>query len=313
MKGKSDLKITTRNRGILAGLVAVAIAGSGAAAFAATSSSPSASVTAVTRVTDRPDSGHGGTWAFDSFKRTLTVRLDSPQPASGVPAGDLAYTAAITDQGEFSTVPGALAPSQAVPGVKVTHGVTGELNGTYAYTVYAPAADSLAGIVPQAEDDNFAAPVNTTGNWPSLAFATTAGVVSSGGAYNWTYATACETWTDSSGNGDGNLAGDGNVTGRICPVPHLYGGYAVKVANTRENVYFRSTLPTWTEFTIVGPGLINGHHGWVHAQGGGALNTSVYSGLLYGHGYTVIYVPVTGQGSFRQVPGTHSGYVFFVS
>jgi hypothetical protein len=286
----------------------------GAAAYAAVGSAP-VSVTAVTHVTSRPDNGHGvpPVWAYDKFARTLTVRLDSPQPASGVPEGDLAYAATITDAGTFATVVGAPTPNQAVPGAKISHGVTGTINGTYSLTVYAPAADALTGTVPSVEDDNFAAPLNTTGNWPSLAFATTVGVVANGGPYDWTYARACESWADSSANGDGNLAGDGNITGRICPVPVLFGGHATYLANTRENVFFKSTRPTWVMFRIYGPGPINNHIGWVLARAGGVENVGTYLGLLFGHTYVAVYEPVTGPGSFREVPGARSGAVDFIS
>jgi hypothetical protein len=269
-------------------------------------------VTATTHVTNRPDGGHGGTWAYDNFARTLTVTLDSPQPASGVPAGDLAYTATITDHGQFNAIVGAETPNQVVAGAKIAHSVSGSLNGTYAYTVVAPSTDTLTGVVPATENDNFGAPLVTTGAWPVQAFASPTGVVATGGAYSWKYATACETWVDSSVNGDGNLAGDGNITGRICAVPRLYDGHAVYVAPTRENVEFKQTIASVDKFVIVGPGAINGHVGWVNAKGGGVLNTGVYSGLEAGHGYTVLYTPYTGVNG-HQIPGTHTGYVFFVS
>ncbi len=96
------------------------------------------------------------------------------------------------------------------------------------------------------------------------------------------------------------------------PVPRLSGGHAVFVSTARENVYFiQSGAPSWDHFTIVGPGKINGHQGWVYGKLG--LNVAVYGGLEYNHGYTVYYQPVTGQGSTTPVPGSHWGYVYFVS
>ena len=79
------------------------------------------------------------------------------------------------------------------------------------------------------------------------------------------------------------------------PVPRLSGGHAVFIGTSRENVYFiQSGAASWDHFTIVGPGAINGHQGWVNGQLG--LNAAVYGGLEYHHGYTVYYQPVTGQG-----------------
>jgi hypothetical protein len=96
------------------------------------------------------------------------------------------------------------------------------------------------------------------------------------------------------------------------PVPRLSQGNAVFISTARENVYFvQSGAASWDYFTIVGPGAINGHQGWVNGQLG--LNAAVYGGLEYGHGYTVFYQPVEGQGSTTPVPGSHWGYVYFVS
>jgi hypothetical protein len=94
--------------------------------------------------------------------------------------------------------------------------------------------------------------------------------------------------------------------------PKLSQGHAVKVNAVRENVYFvQSGAASYDEFTIVGPGKINGHKGWVNAHLG--LNTAVYGGLEANHGYTVYYTPVTGPGSETPIPGSHYGYVYFVS
>jgi hypothetical protein len=96
------------------------------------------------------------------------------------------------------------------------------------------------------------------------------------------------------------------------PVPKLSGGHAVFITTSRENVYFiQSGAPSWVHFTIVGPGKINGHQGWVYGHLG--LNVAVYGGLEYKHGYTVYYQPVIAQGSTTPVPGSHWGYVYFVS
>lgn len=286
----------------------------------------STTVTAVTNIVNRPDNGNGGTWAYDGSKtaplqRTLTVTVAADQ--AGVANGFTKFDATITDKGSFTTVLGALAPNQVVPGVKIAHQVKGSVNGTYSLTVVAPSTDALTGVVPATEDDNFAAPAatNTTSNWPKLAFASADNVVVTGGAYSWTYVSApnaCEKWVDSSANGDGNLAGDGNITGKLCFVPLTfpYGGNAHYVAPTREIVNFKSSLPAWYEFKITGPGAINGHLGWVHALGGGAVNTGVYSGLeggASGHGYSVTYTPVVAQGSSTPLPLSHGGYVFFIT
>jgi hypothetical protein len=297
-----------RTAALAAVVTAATAAGLAAApAFAATP----ASVTAVTHVVNRPDGGNGGTWAYDTFTRTLVVTVAASQ--AGAPEGDTAYTATVTDKGTFTAVEGSLTPSQAVAGLKVAHAVKGTIAGSISYTVTAPSTDAIASLATATENDDYAAPAaaGTTANWPERVFASATGVtVTEGSAWSWTYATACEKWTDSAANGDGNTAADGNITGRVCAVPVLFGGKAVYWLPTREQVTYSQTLPSWVMFTIVGPGF-NGQHGWV--DGAKGLNTGYYEGLEAHHGYTVLYVPVTGQGSTRQVPGTHAGYVYFVS
>jgi hypothetical protein len=101
-------------------------------------------------------------------------------------------------------------------------------------------------------------------------------------------------------------------------VPVLSGGRATEGVNpSRENVsYIQSNVASCDHFTIVGPGAINGHQGWVPGVVG--LNVAVYGGLLQHHGYTVYYQPVTGPancsgGSTTPWPGSHFGYVYFVT
>jgi hypothetical protein len=318
MQGKSRRKARVAVFAVL--LAALGVIGIGSV-YAASANAAPTTVTGTTRITDRPDSGHGGVWAYDTMDRTLTVTVAADQ--TGVPAGSTKYSATITDRGSFAAITGALTPNQATAGLKIAHGVPGTVNGTYALTVVAPSTDTLTGVIPAVENDNFSttgAGFVTTGNWPVQAFASPTGVVVTGGAYEWDYQTfppACsQKWVDSSTNGDGNLAADGNVTGALCPVTFPYGGNAHYVAPTREIVNFRSSLSAWYLFKIKGPGPINGHMGWVHALGGGVVNTGVYSGLeggVSGHGYSVTYTPVTGQGSVTALPNSHGGYVFFIT
>lgn len=101
-------------------------------------------------------------------------------------------------------------------------------------------------------------------------------------------------------------------------VPKLSGGRATEGVNaSRENVSFiQSNVASCDHFQIVGPGAINGHEGWVPAHLG--LNVAVYGGLEQHHGYTVYYQPVSGPAdcsthSVTPWPGSHSGYVFFVT
>jgi hypothetical protein len=137
------------------------------------------------------------------------------------------------------------------------------------------------------------------------------GVLSVGTAVPGDYKSVAVTATDAAG-ATAVETFDAVVRPVYAPVPRLSRGHAVALNGVRENVYYvQSGAPSWDHFTIVGPGKINGHQGWVNGHLG--LNTAVYGGLEYHHGYTVFYQPVTGPGSTTPVPGSHWGYVYFVS
>ena len=137
------------------------------------------------------------------------------------------------------------------------------------------------------------------------------GVLSAGRAVSGDYTNEAVTAKDAAG-ATAVETFDAVVRPVFARVPVLSGGHAVFIGTSRENVYFiQSGAASWDHFTIVGPGAINGHQGWVNGQLG--LNAAVYGGLEYNHGYTVYYQPVTGQGSTTPVPGSHWGYVYFVS
>jgi hypothetical protein len=91
-------------------------------------------------------------------------------------------------------------------------------------------------------------------------------------------------------------------------IPVLSHGQAYATGPTRETVTWQQTVPSWEMFTIVGPGAINGHVGWVPP----GTEAGYYSGLEAHHGYTVTYTPYTSKyGS--PIAGAVPGKVFFVS
>jgi hypothetical protein len=137
------------------------------------------------------------------------------------------------------------------------------------------------------------------------------GVLSAGTAVPGDYTGVTVTATDTAGASVTETF-DAVVRAIYAPIPRLSKGHAVEINPVREWVYFwQSGAASWDHFTIVGPGGINGHQGWVNGQLG--LNAAWYSGLLAHHGYTVYYQPVEGRGSTTPVPGSHWGYVYFVS
>lgn len=99
-------------------------------------------------------------------------------------------------------------------------------------------------------------------------------------------------------------------------LPVLSHGHWTALSGAHAEVTFvLSGVPACIYFTIVGPGSINGHHGWVSAHLG--LNYGWYFGLLPHHGYTVYYVTVGTLGSSScagapttPIPGTEFAHVF---
>jgi hypothetical protein len=98
------------------------------------------------------------------------------------------------------------------------------------------------------------------------------------------------------------------VNPKPAPVPVLSHGKAVATAPNRETVTWQQTVPTWEKFTIVGPGAINGHVGWVPP----GTQAGYYSGLEAHHGYTVTFTPYTAKGG-SPIQGARPGVVYFVS
>ena len=175
-----------------------------------------AAQTARTAVTARDDSGGGGNWAADGFTRTVTVTPAGTDPVTGM--GE--YTAALSDTGSFTAVPGALTPNQGLdPGRTVTSAVTGQMTGTASYQFEASAAPD-ASLVPAA----------VSGDSPSpgagyLLFVPAGTVFTGPGlldTWSWVYTTAhslrphgslVQTWTDAAGNDAGQSAGAGDILG----------------------------------------------------------------------------------------------------
>lgn len=298
---------------------ALALIGGGAAAAslsAGAAVAPPSTVTGVTHITDRPDSGNGGIWAYDTFDRTLTVTAD---PANNT-AEQLAYTATISDSGTYDAITGVHAPNQSTPGTLITHGVSGPMSGTWSYEILAPNTDTLTGVIPVAEDDQFGANPNLvhSSDWPALAFASPEGVVvTPKDDWSWTYSTACEQWTDAADNGDGNIAVDGNITGRTCPVtPYVYGGQWLTRSASRATVSWSYSDGGWpnnakcVEVYITGYGFAP-IGDFAHAHIGFTCGTTGYlAGLKPNHTYALRIVPAAGTyTSHTPITGAPSGYV----
>lgn len=205
-----------------AAIGALAVGGLAYAASPAQAAPPL--VHATTHITNDPDSGGQGNWSSDDFTRTLDIYTDSGActSISGFSAGDTCYSATISDVGTFVTLSGAYEPNQGSPlsNARITGHVGGKFSGSSGYLFYAPTGDSPSDArVPAALSGSPGTPT-----WFERAFA---GSTTFGGGelndWSWVYGSyagsrthACETWTDSFVNGDGQQPGDGNITGKTC-------------------------------------------------------------------------------------------------
>jgi hypothetical protein len=310
-------------------LAASAIAAAGVMLSAGGAHAAPTTVTAVTHISDRPDGGNGGTWAYDTFDRTLTVTVAADQ--SGAAPNTTLYNATVADSGTFSAVQGALTPNQATAGLKISRAVDGTMTGGITYTIVAPSTDTLTGTVPAAEDDLFSTASNgfvSTGDWPKQAFATAVGVtVTEASTWSWTYKTACEQWVDAASNNDGNNAADGNIHGNVCVTPPpppapfvLHGQWTSRTAAT-ATVTWDESAAGWPsenkcqEVYITGFGFgplgdfTHAHVGFTCDNGTGH-NTGYLRGLKPDHTYALQIVPATGTyGSHAPIPGAPGGYV----
>jgi hypothetical protein len=204
--------------------------GSGPHPFTTTAAT---TVTAVTQIRNRPDSGARGNWADDDLTRTLTITAGTD--CGTLTTGQSCYDATITDTGTFTTRVNQYTPDQDGPYAGehiLSPAVTGPMHGTASYTIVATSAPDAANV-PAWENDHYTAPAgeHTTSAWPELAFPAGTATATIENTWTWSYFTGCEQWTDSAANGSGDVFGDGNITGARCvALPDLL-YVRVKVAN----------------------------------------------------------------------------------
>lgn len=220
-----------------AGIAAVSLLATAGAASAAPHPHHQPSVSASTQVKDRPDGGNGGTWAYDTFTRSITITR-----TGGVP-GAYTYTATLKDDGSFTTIKGTPTPNQGgtYAGHVIKSKVKGTMRGTADFSFTAsslPSGGRNAGV-PARENDHGGPVAFSTSLWYEQAFPSGTTFGGPGiGTYSWTYKATVVTrtshrvclsrgwcwrvpvvhvdhqkWVDSSANGDGNLQQDGNIEG----------------------------------------------------------------------------------------------------
>jgi hypothetical protein len=225
----------------LAGLGTLATIGA-ASASASTTPGAKGTVTATTRFTDRPDSGGGGYWGYDSYRRVLEVQYLGKSTDPAHVKAPYMYTARITDTGTFVDEPGVLTPNQGKhPGLILKpKQVGGAMNGYGQWTLFYASNKDAKGYVPRSipasQNSN---PAYASSTWPSLAFpagTTFAGLATGEISWGYTYSVPALTvtttkvvngkkvthvkvypaqnWADTAFNGYGQSPRAGDITGR---------------------------------------------------------------------------------------------------
>lgn len=303
-------KITKTSGRTRAAAIALAAAAAGSGVMLAGGTANAATtITDSTYISNHPDSGNGGNWAYDDFTRTLTVTQADQSDcvgAAGFDAStDLCYTATVADNGRFNAIVGTDTPNQVTPGAKIQSAVEGKMTGNAGYTLFAPAADTLTGTVETSQNDNYADPANTdqtTSDWPAQGFATPADVTvnydNSGNDWDWTYTDSWEKWDENGLTDDGNGASDGNITGASTFALTNPGDQTATVG-TSVNLQLASTAETANGVAITTPRVT--YTGATGLPSGLSLSAS---GLLTGsvsaaQAATPVTVTATGYGQTK--------------
>lgn len=237
MRMLNHIRHTAAAVAVLASAGAVASLGLTAASATTSSVTPYTS-TAVTKVSDRPDSGVHGNWADDTFARTASVHLVSEVALSycgGTTGTGHCYhwTGTITDSGSFLTIVGDNSPGNGYlnggSAPVMGEAVKGTMAGTYSYDFYSSWKSASKALVPATENDQGNTPGgrSTTDAWPEQFFGAGARFYESGAASDslgttgsWKYTagfgsdSACPNlasqWVDASPDWGVN-ASDGNI------------------------------------------------------------------------------------------------------
>jgi hypothetical protein len=193
--------------GLLLTTTAAASAATVTPAVAAAAVTHQTSWAAISHLAGRTEGGGNGTWATDDIYRVMTIKL------TGQSGGLYTYTATVHDVGSFTAIRGAYTPNQggSYAGDTITGPDSGWLTGKAQYSFTAtslPTAGPNTGVPAHVSGDQ-----GSTSAWYEMAFPAGTQFGGSGiGTWGWTYGDSHgQRWADTSANGDGQLAGDGNI------------------------------------------------------------------------------------------------------
>jgi hypothetical protein len=273
--------------------------------------------TANTHLTNHPDSGYNGTWAVDNLQRTATITLLGTAPSSRCQGNNsnqacYEYAGTISDTGTAKALTGTRSPgAQDVP---IQGTPTASVKGHASINFDASSNAPTGALVPTAVSGPGTANQSTT-SWVKQFFPAGTRFSTNFTLVNWTWkyvdAKHCQTWVDAYNVSQAN---SGDITGVSYCIPprggiKLSGGRSHSVSPTRQNYSWVQSGPSWDRLTIVGPGPINGHVGYVNATHAGRI-TAYYTGLESGHTYVVTIQPQFYKGG---PPAGKSGRVTFIT
>lgn len=164
------------------------------------------SVTAMSSLTNRPDSGGHGDWATDTLTRNVSITRASAVDADKCGAAATVcwlYTGSIADNGTFTTITGAMSPNA---GDLIAGTVNGTVTGAAKIQFYA-SSDAPNPALVDATVDGSAHP---TGEWAKMFFpAGTVVTVADMRDWGWTYdaATICNKWVNAKAGNTGDITG----------------------------------------------------------------------------------------------------------
>lgn len=249
---------TTRK--IIGGIVAgTAVIGGSFVALASTASAATP-VTAITHLTQRPDSGYSGNnWALDNLTRTATITGGATVADSlcgtPMPASCFTYNISISDTGTAFATTGAISPGSQAVAIKgsPSAAVTGTMSGTF----YASGASPDATLVPGA----LAGASVSSGDWAKQFFpaGTQFDVTHSTDNFGYTYTDSkdCQKWVDAA---TGTQATSGDITGADSCTTSVaaVGNQSVTVGQAASIPVFGSTTSSDKALTYTTTGLPGG-------------------------------------------------------
>jgi hypothetical protein len=169
------------------------------------------SVTALSNLTNRPDSGQHGNWATDTITRSVSITKQGAVPASNCGAAATScffYTGSLIDNGTIVTTDGALSPKD---GVAIKGNNSGTMSGGAKLEFFATSDTPDVSLV-QGNVDGAGSDVaeTTTARWVAQFFPGSVKVTDAVlNDWKWTYMVpgTCETSTQSPAGINGDITG----------------------------------------------------------------------------------------------------------